>query len=74
MTEYMPMQETGSRAALVAKLRDEAEGWSHLCKPRLSEAASKAADDLEAGSLVRVTVGHCTYTVTESSDVAHTDG
>lgn len=61
----MTMNQTGSRAALVAELRDRAEGWHHLCKDALRDASSAAAADLEAGHVDEVQVGHTLFRVTE---------
>lgn len=58
------MHTEGTRAELVAQLREMSEGWSHLCKESLSIAAADAANGLEAGSF-SVKVGHTTYSVTD---------
>lgn len=61
----MTMHQEGSRADLVAELRDRAEGWHHLCKDELRDASSEAAAALEDGRVNEVRVGHTTFRVTE---------
>lgn len=62
-----PMRRDGTRDELVRELRDMAEGWDHLAKPKNSEAASEAADRLESGADSAV-AGHTTYSVVPDSD------
>lgn len=64
-----PMNETGTREELIAKLRGMSEGWYRLAKDKLSRAASEAADALGAGSDV-VQVGHTIYTVVDAESAA----
>lgn len=66
------MTKTGTRAELIATLREMAEGWHHLCKDELSAAATNAVVELESGSF-SVKVGHTIYTVDETGDVALTE-
>lgn len=61
----MTMHQEGSRAEMVAELRDRAEGWHHLCKDALRDASAQAAADLEAGHADTVKVGHTEFRVIE---------
>lgn len=56
----------GTRSELSAKLREMAEGWDHLAKPELSEAAKAGAEQLEEGAS-SVQVGRTRYVVTDTS-------
>lgn len=66
---YAPrmMTESGTRADLVAKLREMAEGWDHLAKPDNATAAAEGASELATGA-ASVQVGHTRYVVDESTD------
>lgn len=55
---------TGTRTELVRMLREMAEGWWHLAKDELAEAARDGAERLEAGAS-SIRVGHTIYTVTD---------
>lgn len=57
-------RETGTRAELVATLRDMSTGWFLRANDELSEAAAAGADQLEDGAF-SVKVGHTVYTVTD---------
>jgi len=57
------LQIEGSRADLVAKLREMAVGWSHLGKPQRAEASQAGAERLEAGEST-IKVGPTEYVVT----------
>lgn len=61
------MNHSGKRSELVSALNEMSEGWSHLCKPELSEAAKEAAVKIENGES-SVRVGHTTYKVSEPTD------
>lgn len=65
------MNRRGTREELVKELQEMAEGWDHLCKPELSEAATNAVAGLEGGSF-SVKVGHTIYSVDETGDADHT--
>lgn len=65
------MRKRGTRQDLVQELRTDAEAWHHLCKDKLSDAATEGAAGLEAGSF-SVKVGHTVYEVDEGSDGGHT--
>lgn len=56
----------GTRSELSAKLREMSEGWDHLAKPELSEAAKAGAEQLEEGAS-SVQVGRTRYVVTDTS-------
>lgn len=65
-TENLDTQH-GTTDELVTHLREMSEGWHHLTKDKLSEAASDAADQLEAGAFT-VKVGHTIYVVQNSDE------
>ncbi|MFE9335309.1 hypothetical protein [Streptomyces sp. NPDC007063] len=55
---------SGTREELAKELDDASTGWRHFGKDKLSEQASKGADELRDGA-DEVTVGHTTYEVDE---------
>ncbi|MDX3551023.1 hypothetical protein PV729_04420 [Streptomyces europaeiscabiei] len=60
------MCQHGTRAELIALLREMATGWHHLCKDALAAQAADAAEGLAAGSF-SVKVGHTVYSVNEKA-------
>lgn len=54
----------GTRDELAAELHRMSEGWYHLAKDRLADAARRGAAELEAGAS-SVRVGHTRYVVTK---------
>jgi hypothetical protein len=55
---------SGTRDELMSQLKNMAEGWDHLGKPKQAAAAVAAFIELESGAS-SVQAGHTTYIVTD---------
>jgi hypothetical protein len=60
-----PLRAEGTRAELIAKLRELARGWTHLGKDKRADAARDGAAQLDEGALT-VRVGHTQYVVIDT--------
>ncbi|MGV9659110.1 hypothetical protein ACWDR5_19355 [Streptomyces koyangensis] len=67
MTGDTKLTRYGPRADIVAELRELAEGWPHMGRPDLGEAAAIGAEAVAEGAAY-ADVGHTRYSVTKVSD------
>ncbi|MFE1126763.1 hypothetical protein ACFW6R_08910 [Streptomyces albidoflavus] len=63
----MKLTRSGSRADIVAELHELAEGWPHMGRPDLGEAAAQGAVAVADGAAY-ADVGHTRFSVTKVND------
>ncbi len=68
MAEHTRGHDTfsGTKAEVVAELRDRAEGWHHMASDAKRDRALEAAESVEAGSF-SVKVGNTIFNVTDDA-------
>ncbi|WP_406226412.1 hypothetical protein OH723_24390 [Streptomyces albidoflavus] len=67
MADDTKLTRSGPRESIVAELRELAEGWPHMGRPDLGEAAASGAEAVAEGAAY-ADVGHTRYSVTKASD------